>query len=186
MELTKFDVAERQLNQAIYLFFDGGDPVSVHTLSEAASQVLYDIRAQFGAKSKIRDTDIIKPEFKKVWLASLAKSKNFFKHADRDAMDKHEFKEEFNHFSLLDAVNMYLTAKQAWTPETIVFVQWYAVEYPTFVKPNTDFAALMDRYREGQTYGPEAYRALCARVIKELRSTKRAVPNVVLSSGAPK
>ena len=79
MLLSKFDVAERQLNQAIHLFFENGDPVSVHTLSEAAAQVLYDIRHKFGAESKIRDSDIIKPEFKKEWLASLFSSRNFFK-----------------------------------------------------------------------------------------------------------
>ena len=35
--LSKFDVAERQLLQAIRLFFKEEDEVSIHTLSEAAA-----------------------------------------------------------------------------------------------------------------------------------------------------
>jgi hypothetical protein len=183
--LTKFDVAERQLHQAIRLFFDGGDPVSIHTIAEAAAQVLYDTRSQYGAESKIRDSDIIKPEYKKEWMISLAKSKNFFKHADRDPSEVHEFKEEFNHFSILDAVSMYLTAKRQWTPETITFVQWYAVTYPALVKANTEFAGVMDRYRADSSHDATAYKALCARAISELRSLARAIPGITLSPGAP-
>ena len=44
----------------------------------------------------MRDFDIIKPEFKQQWLACLFSSRNFFKHADRDSEEVHEFKEEFN------------------------------------------------------------------------------------------
>ena len=68
-----------------------------------------------------RDSDRIRPEYKKEWLNAVLRSRNFFKHADRDADEIHEFKEEFNHFSIMDAVNMYLTAKANWTPESIIF-----------------------------------------------------------------
>ena len=183
--LSKLDVAERQLNQAIRLFFDGGDPVSVHTLSEACAQVLYDIRHKFGAQSKMRDSDIIKPEVRKEWLASLFSSRNFFKHADRDSEEVHEFKEEFNHFSLLDSANMYLSAKKAWTPETIVYVQWFAITYPAMVRPQNEFSDLMNRFRGRQLYGPEEYRALCSCVITELRRTNMAIHGVQLSPGLP-
>ena len=183
--LSKFDVAERQLNQAIRLFFGEGDPVSIHTLSESAAQILYDIRHRFGAQSKIRDADIIKPESKKEWLASLFSSRNFLKHANRDPDELHEFKEEFNHFSLLDSVNMYLTAKKEWTPETIVYVQWFAMTYPTMVRPQNQFSELMNRFRSQQQSSPAEYRALCCRVIRELRSANRAIHGVQVSAGLP-
>jgi len=183
--LSKFDVAERQLNQAIRLFFGEGDPVSIHTLTEAAAQILYDIRHKFGANSKLRDFDIIKPEFKKEWLASLFSSKNFFKHANRDPDELHEFREESNHFSLLDSVNMYLTAKKEWTPETIVYVQWFAITYPTMVRPQNQFSELMNQFRSQQQLSPEEYRALCSRVIRELRSANRVISGVQLSAGLP-
>jgi hypothetical protein len=183
LTLTKFDVAERQLNQAIRLFFDGGDPVSVHTLAEAAAQVLYDIRGELGATSKIRDADIIRTEFKTEWMRTVLSSRNFFKHADRDATAIHEFKEEFNHFSLLDAVNMYLSGKRVWTPETIVFVQWYAWTYPAHVQKGTDFALLVDRHRARHVGTAAEYIALCAQAIEQLRSSRVALPGVALSLG---
>lgn len=171
--LTKFDVAERQLNQAIHLFFDGGDPVSVHTLAEAASQVLYDIRKEIGAVSKLRDSDRIRPEYKREWLAALARSRNFFKHADKDADVVHEFKDEFNHFSIMDGVNMLLSAKNSWTPETIVFFTWFATRHPGSIIRGNEFSALFDQYRVGLEGGDEEHRRLCVRAMRELRSFRK-------------
>ncbi|MCI0917470.1 hypothetical protein JNA64_09870 [Pseudomonas stutzeri] len=58
--LTKFDAAERQLLQAIRLFFREEDAISIHTLPEAASQILYDIGKETGIKSMFRDSDRIR------------------------------------------------------------------------------------------------------------------------------
>ena len=124
LQLTKFDVAERQLMQAIRLFSLQQDPVSIHTLAEAAAQVLYDIGDDYGVKSLTRDIERIRPEKTKEWLAIIHSSRNFFKHADRDKQATHEFKEIFNDMSLLDAVNMYTTIKKRWTPESFIFFVW--------------------------------------------------------------
>ena len=173
LALTKFDVAERQLNQAIQLFFDGGDPVSIHTLAEAAAQVMYDIRDKIGAKSALRDSDRIRPDKKKEWLAALAKSRNFFKHADKDRDAIHEFKEEYNHYSLMDAVVMLSSAKAEWTPETIIYFAWFTSRHPGVVKPNNKFSELMNTYRSGLTMTDEQHRSLCARAIRELREGRQ-------------
>jgi hypothetical protein len=69
MLLSKFDVAERQLLQAIRMFFGEEDPVSIHTLAEAAAQVLNDIGEKYGARSFLRDSDIIREDKRKEWLA---------------------------------------------------------------------------------------------------------------------
>jgi len=182
--LSKFDVAERQLNQAIRLFFEGGDPVSVHTLSEAAAQVLYDIRRILGTESKLRDAKLIREEYRKEWLAALAKSRNFFKHADRDPTDVHEFKEEFNHFSLLDGVAMYAAAKHYWTPETIVFFMWFGAMYPDLLKPDPKLDPIMNKARLDHQRDPTGHKAMCARAIQEMRAGRVAVPNVSLELGA--
>ena len=134
LKLSKFDVAERQLLLAIRLFFSSEDDVSIHTLSEAAGQILHDIGKDAGVSSIVRDSDRIRPERMKEWLAAIFKSRNFFKHADRDKGDVHEFKPEFNDMSLLDAVNMYSTLKRRWTPETLIFLVWFGLKYPTWSK----------------------------------------------------
>jgi hypothetical protein len=184
--LTKFDVAERQLNQAVLMFFDEQDPVSVHTLAEAAAQVLYDIRALTGASSIGRDSDLIRPEYKKEWLALLFSSRNFFKHADRDSDATHTFKEEFNHYSLFDAVNMYLSAKKAWTPESMIYVAWFVTMYPQTVKEGTDFEAVVSRFRSGPQSLDTGDRSLFAKGIRAMRSGVMPVPGVSLDLGLPK
>ena len=183
LNLNKFEVAERQLNQAIQLFFDEGDPVSIHTLAEAAAQLLYDIRDEFGAKSLTRDSDLIRPEFKKEWLASLFSSRNFFKHADRDPKAVHEFKEEFNHFSIMDAVNMYLTAKRSWTPESIVFLQWFCTKYPKAIREGTEVADFFNRYRATAPSDEQLQRQIASRVIREMRQQSRSIAGVTLDNG---
>lgn len=181
--LTKFDVAERQLAQAIQLFFEGGDPISIHTLAEAAAQVLHDIKAQFGAKSILRGNERIRPERKREWLAALNKSRNFFKHADKDAGDTHEFIEGFNHFSLMDAVNMYLTAKGAWTPEAIVFFHWFSITYPEVLVDDAPFAAVLGDYRQIAPPDDASRRALAAKAIRTFRNGERVPKGVVLYRG---
>ncbi|WP_065935085.1 hypothetical protein [Pseudomonas sp. 28 E 9] len=78
IKLTKFDVAERQLFLAIRLFFREEAPISIHTLSKAASQIPYDIGSSLGAKSILRDTDFIRNERMREWHQLLFKSRNFF------------------------------------------------------------------------------------------------------------
>ena len=185
--LTKFDVAERQLNQAIRLFFSRGDEVSIHTLAEASAQVLYDTRAQHGGgDSLIRDSDRIRPERRKEWLSYAHKSKNFFKHADRDPGEAHEFKDIFNHFSLLDAVNLYLTAKKSWTPETLLYFGWFSLSYPDLLKKDDHaFSTLVDQQLNGgDPIDPNDYAAI-AGCIDELRSGRRSIPGLILKPGLP-
>jgi hypothetical protein len=43
MKLSKLDVARRQLETAITLYFHESDPVSIHTLTAAAHGVLRDL-----------------------------------------------------------------------------------------------------------------------------------------------
>ena len=100
LELSKFDVVQRQLTTAINLYFEDGDPVSIHTLSLAAYNVLRDLSNDEdwmpinlkGAKGKANVQaaltgplyDYIR-EDKRKWMRDLlTQPENFFKHADRD------------------------------------------------------------------------------------------------------
>ena len=42
--IAKLDAAKRQLQTAIALFFDDGDPISIHTLACAAYDVIDDVK----------------------------------------------------------------------------------------------------------------------------------------------
>ncbi len=98
----KFDkeqVAKRQLDTAIELFFRGGDPVSIHTLSAAATTVLADIIQARGGKSwreRLLDDALVKGMSKKDFYNALRSAQNFFKHGDKDADGEIEFDETVN------------------------------------------------------------------------------------------
>lgn len=124
--LNKLDVATRQLNQAIRLFFDKGDSVSIHTLAEAAVQILRDT----GGKSPLRDSDYIRPAKKGEWLRQLAHARNFFKHADRDSEASLLFYPDANHFSIVEGVMLLGQRTGRFTAETVLFQAWFLKRYP--------------------------------------------------------
>lgn len=128
--LSKFDVAERQLHQAIKMFFLEEDPVSVRTLVEAASQVLFDIGKKIGEKGFIRDPERIHPEYRKKWNSAIAETRNFLKHADRDPEASHDFKPSTNDMVILDAIFMYGSFSKKWSTECTVFFRWFGLKYP--------------------------------------------------------
>jgi hypothetical protein len=92
----KFDAARRQLKTAIRLFFQDWDAVSIHTLAEAAGELLNDLVTAQGKTNPLRQAarDLIKPEYWKEYVAFTNRPKNFFKHADRDADAVLEFSPE--------------------------------------------------------------------------------------------
>lgn len=85
MELTKTEVATRQLDAAIKIFFDAGDMVSTHTLAAASATVFADILKNRGVRSW-RDRMIEgEPELSEKEVINILRSaQNFFKHADND------------------------------------------------------------------------------------------------------
>ncbi|APW43010.1 hypothetical protein RS694_11010 [Rhodoferax saidenbachensis] len=185
LRLTKFDVAERQLLQSIRMFFAEEDEVSIHTLSEAAAQVLHDIGKKENVTSILRDSSRIRPERKAEWLAIVFSSRNFFKHADRDKDQIHDFKSTFNDFSLLDAVNMYATLKKRWTPETFMFMLWFGLAHPQLVQENSDFPEILERIQINYKSARPDNKKFFAEIIDALREDGTSAPNFSLSYGAP-
>ena len=51
MKLTKIDVAEAQIRAAVRLFFEGGHPIPVYTLANAALEIIATIGDQFNAET---------------------------------------------------------------------------------------------------------------------------------------
>ena len=180
MQYTKFDVAERQLLQAIKLFFNNEDPISIHTLSESAGQVLNDIGKEYDAISFIRTNDLIKPEKRTEWLNHIFKSRNFFKHANKDKNEVHEFKSEFNDFSLLDSVNMYCSIKKKWVPETIMFQMWFSANYPSVLIKESEFnQVILNGVKSGYPMDKETM----FKIIQMFRNKEIENTNVTLEYG---
>ncbi len=85
--ISKLDAAKRQLETAITLYFHDGDPVSIHTLTSAAYNVIRTInKKRNGPPMFEKDEfieDYVKPEYQDQVRKQLNEAENFFKHADR-------------------------------------------------------------------------------------------------------
>ncbi|WP_390241785.1 hypothetical protein [Vibrio sp. R78045] len=181
--LTKFDVAERQLLQAIRMFFREEDVISIHTLAEAANQVLSDIGSDYDTKSIFRENDRIREDKKKEWLRHMFKSRNFFKHADRDKCTSHEFRPDVNHFSLLDGVSMYSSIKQVWVPETLIFQLWFSANYPELMIEESAFNQMVKVGLETGQFPNPKEKSLLSECIQAQRNGHKAVSGVNLEYG---
>jgi hypothetical protein len=89
--INKLDAACRQLNTAIYLWFNNGDAVSIHTLACSAHQIVHDINSRKGEVELLYDSIIVKEGYRRDWINNLKQEYNFFKHADSDPVKNIEF-----------------------------------------------------------------------------------------------
>jgi hypothetical protein len=104
--ITKEEAATRQLHQAIRLFFQSGDMLSVHTLAAASHRLLIDLGKSKGVESLARSSVKIRPEYHKEWLSALARTQNFLKHAERDQDKTYKYVEDETAFLLIDALDL--------------------------------------------------------------------------------
>jgi hypothetical protein len=136
MEISKPDAAKRQLDVAINLFFKQSDPVSIHTLTAAAHQLLMDIGCPENIKSFVKESTLIKKEYLKEYTKMINEAENFFKHADRDPSALLKFNPEQTEFLLLDALKMYLQLTEEIPEDMWIFVGWFLIKYPDVVSPD--------------------------------------------------
>jgi hypothetical protein len=151
--ITKTDVAERQLNTAIRLFFENRDHLSSYALAVASREVTDDMiqsryselyqreLARVGDPQKVRLSyrdelkTLIKPEFYKNFLTLDRKWQNFLKHADKDPDAEIEpFKTKLLALVIVWAIKNYIVLTQNWTIEMKTFFAWFAVAEPQLMK----------------------------------------------------
>ncbi|MBI4848799.1 MAG: hypothetical protein HY808_09535 [Nitrospirae bacterium] len=89
--IPKLDAARRQLDTAIMLWFQEGDPIAIHTLTCAAYQIVHDINRHRNGPALMFDSIIVKDEYRHLIKKHLNKDYNFFKHADNDPDENLEF-----------------------------------------------------------------------------------------------
>jgi hypothetical protein len=72
---------------AIRLWFESGDPVSIHSLASAAHEIVHALYRQKGLKGLMFDTPRVAPALQQKWASSLKKPFNFFKHGRNEPGD---------------------------------------------------------------------------------------------------
>ena len=57
--ISKLEAAERQLRQAVRLFFQRGDDLAIHTLAAATYQIISDLCKQKGIQREVENSPIL-------------------------------------------------------------------------------------------------------------------------------
>jgi hypothetical protein len=132
--LTKMEVARRQLDTAIRLTFSGEDPVSIHTIANAARQVIRDFcEARGDIASFRRIDDVVKPGHVGEFWAAINRSGNFFKHGDRDPTAIHDWNEGEPEFAILFSIRWYCDLGFPPTSEMTAFMRQFAERHPNLL-----------------------------------------------------
>ena len=140
LQISKLDAALRQLQTAILLYFNSRDPVSIHTLSAAAYNLLRDIRdSRKEAFAMSKDAGGIPAQYKKAFRDLISKSENFFKHADRDPNDIHLFRTQGTEILLIDACDAYIRMTGEEPEYIALFKRWHATCNPQYYKNDSEF-----------------------------------------------
>ncbi len=134
MEIDKVLAANSQPDEAIRLFFERRDPISIHTLAFAAHQVLFDLsrahRSSTLIVSGLKDSYGAPPELTKEWHRILKEPANFFKHADKDCSEKLDFDPEVTTAFLFDCTFMLEHLGHTISDEAAAFRLWFFLKYP--------------------------------------------------------
>ncbi len=126
LTISKLDAAKRQLETFMRLYFNGGDPVAMHTLTAAASGVIQDLNERRGGPPTLTKQmfENVKPGKRPMLAKKLKEAQNYFKHADRDHEATLEFNPDSTELMALDACQTYKEMSGEWPPLFAVFYGW--------------------------------------------------------------
>jgi len=133
IKVTKLDAARRQLLTAITLYFQAADPVSIHTLTCAAFEILVNLGGRASAPPTVYDQIIeaaTKLGYEKQVCKALKAPQNFFKHADKDPDDCADFMPDATIFLIYEATKLFQHLSSALPTEFVAIRAWTALKYP--------------------------------------------------------
>jgi hypothetical protein len=134
LRISKIEAASRQLDCAIELWFMDKDEVSVHTLAGAAYQIIHDLKKHRGIDHPLLyDADLIKDQYRSMWINVLKRAVNFFKHADNDPQGTIELTSSGNLvFMMSAAAGLRLLGEQTGY-RVDAFMFWMVINKPNWV-----------------------------------------------------
>jgi hypothetical protein len=140
IDISKIQVAEIQLNEAIFLFFDKSSPIVIETLIGAVLGVLIPLGKEYGIRAPLHDSDMIKSEYKKLWINTIRKAQNFSKHADNDLGKVLSYETNTLPFRIIEACYLFRhiasnkCLKYRQSPSAIMFEIWFQLKNPHLLK----------------------------------------------------
>lgn len=131
--LTKEEVARRQIDCAIQMYFENDDPIATHVIANAGWSIARDVCRDKNKPDAIQTLEsVIRSDKRKEVRDKIREPYNFFKHADRDASDQLEhFDEVQTEWVLILAEWDYCTAFEQRTPFMLAYRSWAFARYPS-------------------------------------------------------
>ena len=125
-QVSKLDAARRQLETAVRLYFAEADPVSIHTLTAAAYQVLSDINRARGGSPMLKEQapTWVQADLQDAARRRLNEAQNFFKHADKDHEGTLTFNPRPTELMIFDACEKYKEMTGEAVPVFGVYHAW--------------------------------------------------------------
>lgn len=136
--VSKIEAARRQLETAIRLYFSDGDPISVHTLTAAAYDVLRDVTAQTSTDPMVLRRKVlgyVRPPYKTMINADVDVAEDFFKRAYHGT--SLDFNPDTTELMIFDACAQctWLAGKEP--PLFITYRIWFTANHPdVFILPD--------------------------------------------------
>jgi hypothetical protein len=133
IQVSKLDAAKRQLHTAIRLWFEDGDPVSIHTLVSAAHEIIHTLFKRKGLKGLLFDNPNIPEQFRSDFSQAIKSAANAFKHARNDPEGTTEFAPVFNEFLFWVCVSGLWRMGEPFAPNEAAVIVRLCLERPPWV-----------------------------------------------------
>jgi len=148
LNITKLDSAKRQLESAILLYFNNCDPVSIHTLSAAAYNILRDLNKKRGGELMLKDYwQFLDAEQAKDFHQQVNEAENFFKHADKDPDESYTFNSELTEAMLAEASRKYIELTEEYPPYLHLFLIWFVVRHQNMFREVPAIASVLESFK---------------------------------------
>jgi hypothetical protein len=130
--IDKIDVVNKQVKEAVRLFFEQRDIVVIYTIVASAHQILFDLCKKKDIGGAIKKTEALRGKDVQRFLKSINYPYNYFKHADKDADKKINIGplEQLTADLIMDAIFMFQQLSGNLPIEAKVYWHWFVSKYP--------------------------------------------------------
>ena len=134
--VTKLEAARQQLRTAIRLWFEEGDPISIHTLAFAAYEIAHVVskKRNQARRPLVFDSPMIKEQYRAEWNTTIKKHASFFKHAKTDWDHSIEFRPLLSVLFMMGAGAGLRLADEPESSEELAFAFWVFLHRPRWMR----------------------------------------------------
>jgi hypothetical protein len=136
IKVTKLDAAQRQLRTALRVWFEDGDPVSIHTLLAAAHEIIHRLYRSKGLVNLVFDSDLIRDEYRGPFSKLIKQAPNFFTHALYDSNAMISFNPEVNDLLPLFLIQALRDMGESLGMEERAYTFWMSLNKPDLFRSN--------------------------------------------------